>query len=553
MSHSRKSQPGGSRHGGIPSNLGLAALGGLCLSTLVACSDGGGGGVAVSTVKDCVAQAKLSVDSTTSISSATLETSGSFTPPGSTTAITGLPPFCRVVGVAKPTSNSNINFEVWMPTSDWNGKYLSVTEGGFAGAVGHATLSAYILRGYAAASTDTGHAASDTWWMVNQPERVADWGWRGKHLQTVAAKALIRSYYGEAPKYSYHAGCSNGGRQGLMELQRFPDDYDGYVIGAPANNWTAQTSGWLWKVQALFNDPASTIPQSKLPAVQAAALAQCDAIDGVTDSIITNPRQCTFNPDVLACPAGGPDADTCLTPPQLTALKKIYQGPRDSSGRQLFPGDIPGAENQLGFWTQLFMPLAGVPQLGVRTVAGMLYNSPEWDFRTFNFDRDPAIMEASLALTTNATLTDLTQQKARGMKIIHYHGWSDPALAPDESIKYYDKVTASMGGAAKTQDFYRLFMVPSMTHCSGGVGPNLFGQAGRMTAAATAADDVIMALENWVEKGKAPEQIIATKYTSDDITKPVVMRRPLCPYPKLQKYSGVGSANVETSFSCVSP
>lgn len=519
---------------------------------------GCGGGVAAGSEGNCslpVLQKALgegsAIEGNISLLSASLNAEGSFTPPAAATPIANVPRFCRVAGVARPTVDSHINFEVWLPTANWNSKYLSVGEGGLHGTINYAGLADGLRRGYATASTDTGHSAADRWWMVGHPEKVIDAGHRGKHLQTVAAKALIKAYFDEAPKYSYHAGCSGGGRQGLMSLQRYADDFDGYVIGAPANNWTGQTTNWINKIQATA-DAASVIPAAKLPAIQAAVAAQCDKRDGLADGIISDPGRCQLNLDVLACVAGKEETAACLTPPQLTALKRIYRGPVDSAGRQLFPGEAPGTDVIAANGPNL------VDRLGAATVSGLVYNRTDWDARSFNFDTDAKVMEEKIGAIFNANDADLRAQKANGIKVIQYHGWVDQALPPGESINYYERVMAKMGGVAQTHDFYRLFMAPGMAHCQGGPGPNRFGQSGGgsvgpLAPRSTASDDVVKALERWVEEGIAPDQLIATKYTNDEITEPVVSRRPLCPYPQVQKYNGSGDPNAASSFSCVRP
>lgn len=473
--------------------------------------------------------------------------------------VTTEPAHCRVFGVAKPTLGSNINFEVRLPTANWNGKYMSSFEGGTAGAIIAPWMIENMMRGYATAATDTGHVATDTWWPVDHPERVIDFGYRAKHLQTVAAKAVVATFYGKPPSKSYFNGCSNGGRQGMMELQRYPDDYDGYIIGAPANNLTGQTTYWALMNQALLA-PESQIPDAKLPAIQAASLAQCDAIDGVTDGVISDPKACSFNPDVLACPAGT-DTNECLTSPQLSALKKIYEGPRDSAGRLLYPPvesgteavNGPGGLNFAAYGTGSG-PAGARTRLALPIISGMLYNTRTWDPASFNFDVDPKILDAQLADTLNAMNPDLRVQKARGAKILHYHGWGDAALSPRESINHYERVMAAMGGLAQTQDFYRLYMVPGMVHCSGGLGPNAFGQqlGPYIANTSTAQDDIVKALERWVENGETPGAIIATKFIGDDPTKGVQIRRPLCPYPQVQKYVS-GDPNLASSFSCAAP
>lgn len=526
----------------------------LFVAILSGCGGSSAVSTAVSSDQKCLNLGKSTLGGSSKYTASELIPSGSYTPPGTTTILTDLPAFCRVVGVANPTEDSSIIFEVWMPQTTWNGKYLSVTEGGLAGAIGFPGLADALRRGYAGASTDTGHVVADTWWMVNHPEKVIDYGYRAKHLQTIEAKKTIVAFYDKAPDRSYFYGCSNGGRQGHMELQRFQNDYDGFVIGAPAHNWTGQTTNWINKRQAIYgtSETVPLIPDNKLPAIQAASLAQCDEIDGIKDNVITNPRMCNFNPDVLAC-AGGADTPACLTPPQMVALKKIYQGPVTSSGRQLFPGAEHGAEALTNSWLNYVTGTSPV-RLGVVTVGGMLYNRSDWNANSFNFDVDPALLDAKLGPILNATDPNLAAQKAKGIKIIQYHGWADPALEPQESINYYEKVVAAMGGLAKTQDFYRLFMVPSMIHCQGGLGPTYFGQSAGQTPpfipATSAEDDVLKALENWVEKGVAPEKLIAKKYTGDVVGQPVTSTRPICPHPQVQKWNGVGPTNVASSFTC---
>jgi hypothetical protein len=493
------------------------------------------------------------VEGNISVESASLNTAGSFTPPGATAPMTDLPDFCRVQAVARPTSDSHINIEIWLPTANWGTKYLSVGEGGLHGQINYNGLASGVRRGYATASTDAGHQAADTWWMVDHPEKVIDAGYRGKHLQAVATKALIATFYGSAPVRSYHAGCSGGGRQGLMELQRYPDDYDGYVVGAPANNWTGQVSHWINMSQAVAK-PGAFIPADKAAAVTEAALNQCDSLDGVTDGIITDPRKCNFNPDVMIC------TNESLTQPQVAALKEILGGPVNSAGQLLFPGYDPGtnvssADEPVAagasaiLWTNFF---------GITTVGGMLYNRMDWDYKTYNLDVDAPRLEAEIGPILNANDPDLRVQKAKGIKVIQYHGWVDQALSARESINYYDRVVAAMGGLDKTKDFYRLFMAPGMAHCFGGPGPNYFGQAGGESVgpalpSSSADDDILKALDRWVEEGVAPDQIIATKFKDNVVGGPVEMRRPLCPHPQVQKYNGTGDPNVASSFSCAAP
>ena len=505
---------------------------------------------------DCASQINFR-NETTTIISATLVEGGAVPVPGTAADLTGLPSFCRVVAVSRPTSDSQIGIEVWMPVADkWNGKFLSTGEGGLAGVVSHSGMAQYLRYGFASASTDTGHLATtpSSAWTVGHPEKIVDFAYRAKHEQTILAKELIASYYGKRPTRSYFSGCSNSGRQGLMELQRYPDDYDGYIIGAPANNWTRNMAYLIWMYQSSGGNPLAAIPAEKLPAIQAAALAQCDGKDGVLDGVISNPPMCRFKPETLAC-APGTDSKSCLTAPQLGALNKIYSGPSDSHGRQLISPLQPGLEMGIpgitwdGFVTGKVNP-AGV-QFGVPTMQ-MLYNRADVDARRFNFDSDVRAFDTRFGPILNATATDLRLQRAKGIKVIQYHGWSDPLLPPGESIRYYEAIAARMGGTKKVQDFYKLYMVPGMSHCvQGGPAPTHFQQGTTPFRPNTSPEnDVIKALEQWVEKGVAPGQIIATRYVNDDPSQGVVSRRPLCAYPRVQTYKGAGDPNSPDSFEC---
>jgi hypothetical protein len=481
-------------------------------------------------------------------------TAGSFTPP-SGSAIQNLPAFCRVSGSIKPSNDSDIQFEVWMPQSGWNGKFQGVGNGGFAGSIDYLPLADAIRHGYAVASTDTGHRAGavDGRWALGHPERVADFGYRAIHETTDKGKAFVRAYYGDAPKHSYFNSCSNGGRQALMEAQRFPADYDGIIAGAPANYWTHLLTGAMWNVQGM-SDPSSYIPATKIAAIQAAALDACDADDGVKDGVIDNPAQCHFDPSKLLCT--GTESDACLTAPQVAALKKVYDGPKTSKGEQLFPGYSVGGETGGGGWALWIT--GGSPatkslmySFGTQFYANMVFDSAQWDFHSFSIDRDPKVADDKTAQRLNATNADLSPFKKRGGKLILYHGWSDAAIPPVSTIQYYESVRSKMG-AKDTSGFVRLFMAPGMQHCSGGPGPSNFGQGG--VPQADAKQDMAAALEQWVEGGVAPEQIIAAKYKiPTNAASGVVRTRPLCAYPKVAHWNGTGSTDDAANFTCVDP
>lgn len=500
--------------------------------------------------QSCEKLADLKLTNTT-ITSAQPVGPGAFTPPaGSATSYKDLPAFCRVTGVIKPTSDSDIKFEVWMPASGWNGKFQGIGNGGFAGTISYYWMAPALLSGYATASTDTGHSTTDASWALGHPEKIVDYGHRAVHEMTDKAKSIIAAFYGSGPKRSYFASCSNGGRQALMEAQRYPNDYDGLIAGAPANYFTPVLSGFAWNMQATQSDPASYIPASKLKAIEAAAVAACDARDGVNDGVIDDPTRCAFDPSVMLCK--GADSDDCLSEKQIAALKKIYAGPRDSKGRQITSGFVPGAETGPGGWIWITgaTPARSLQLFFASQAFGnMVYNDPKWDFKTFNIDKDAKIADEKLGPILNATDPNLKAFKARGGKLIIYHGWGDAALPPGNSINYFQSVVAKMG-KRDADSFIRLFMVPGMQHCTGGPGPDSFGDLVTRFKS-DPRHDMAAALERWVEEGIAPDQIIASKRQGGDPKSPVTRTRPLCPYPQVARYKGTGSTDDAANFTCI--
>lgn len=461
-------------------------------------------------------------------------------------AVKDLPAFCRVVAELKPAKDSDIKMEVWLPTSGWNGKYQGVGNGGFAGSITYAGLANAVKAGYATASTDTGHTggATDAKWALGHPDRIVDFGYRAIHEMTLKAKAIIKAFYGEDAKHSYFGSCSNGGRQALMEAQRFPEDYDGILAGAPANFWTHLLSAGAWDVQATMADPASYIPAAKISALSAAVLKACDAQDGVTDGIVNDPRQCRFDPATILCKDG--DSNSCLTAPEVAALKKLYAGPTNSKGEKIFPGRVEGGEEGPGGWPLWITGSAPGTSLMYQFTTGffsnMVFDDPNWDFKTFNFDNGVKTADDKQAKNLNATSPDLKAFKARGGKLIIYHGWSDAAISALNTIDYYNSLSATMG-ASQTDQFVRVFMVAGMQHCSGGPGLNSFGQLGIGTTAPDPQHSISLALEQWVEKGIAPQEIIASGQAGK-------LTRPLCPFPQIAKYKGAGDTSDAASFSC---
>ena len=501
----------------------------------------------------CERLTALSFEGNTRVATSTLVSGGTLNVASGQT-LADLPPFCRVVGVSKPTSDSNINFEVWLPVT-WNGKFVSSGEGGFAGTLNYTRagldggVDEWIRRGYATASTDTGHRSTEPDWAIGHPERVVDYAHRSKHLVTVAAKGLITAFYGKPASRAYFNSCSNGGRQALMEVQRYPDDYDGVVAGAPWNYQSRSNAGFVWDAQTL-SAPGAAIPASKLPAIHAAAIAACDASDGLADSLIENPAACMFDPSTLLCKSA--ENDACLTKKQVESLKRLYSGPKNPrTGAALFPGWARGSE--LG-WARSVVAtdVTNAARLGRTYFASLVFENSSWDYRTFDFDSHMALAESKIGAIADAASPDLSAARRRGVKIIQYHGWNDQTLQPAYSPEYYERVTAASGGAAKTQEYYRLFMVPGMAHCYSGPGANSFGGVGQqLPPARDALHDVQLALEQWVEKGIAPDRLIATKYLDDQPkTTKITFTRTLCPYPSVARYTGKGDPNKAESFVC---
>jgi feruloyl esterase len=467
-------------------------------------------------------------------------TGGSFTPPGDPRTITGLPPFCRVAGIIRPSTDSSIRFEVWLPAKGWNRKFQGIGNGGFAGAIAYAPigLSGPLKRGYATASTDTGHSGSglDASWAPGHPEKLLDYGHRAIHLMTERAKSIIAAYYGESPARSYFASCSNGGRQALMEAQRYPADYDGIIAGAPAHDFTNLLAGFVWNSQTLAKTPLAA---SKLPAIEAAALGACDEHDGVKDGILDNPPSCNFDPSRARCT--GTEADNCLTAEQLNALQRVYGGPRNTKGERLYPGFPPGAETGPGGWSLWITGQGSTPShqhtFGTQYLRHMVFQDPKYDYLAYSFDRDHPVAQDKLGPILNATNPDLRQFHSRGGKLILFHGWSDAAIPAQSTIDYYNRVRTTMGPAAAAE-FVRLYLVPGMQHCAGGPGTASFGAYGEDGA------EMLTALERWVEDGTAPDSIIAAKQGSTPRT------RPLCPYPQVARYKGTGSTDDAANFEC---
>ena len=492
-------------------------------------------GATHATAATCESLASLTLPDTT-ITMAQTVAAGAFTMPGggfmpSPVSPKSLPAFCRVAATLRPSKDSDIKIEVWLPADGWNGKFQGVGNGGWVGAIIYPALMEALQKGYASASTDTGHAGGpmDGSFALGHPEKVTDFGYRAVHEMTVKAKAIVAAFYDKSAKYSYWNGCSSGGKQGLKEAQRYPNDYDGIIAGAPANYWTHLTAATMWVGAATHKDEASFIPPAKYKMMHEAAIKTCDAVDGLKDGLIDDPRRCHFDPKVLECQ--GADAPTCLTASQVEAAKKIY-GPATNprTGQAFFPGLEPGSE--LG-WA--FMAGGKEPsEIGVAEFRNIVYHDPNWDWRTFDFDKGITLAEKVDNNTITATDPNLKPFFSHGGKLLMYHGWTDPLIAPENSINYYTSVLDKMGGASKASGSIRLFMVPGMDHCGGGEGPNSF--------------DSVSVMEQWVEKGDAPAQITAAHMAGGKVDR----TRPLCTYPQVARYKGSGSIDAAASFVCAS-
>lgn len=463
-----------------------------------------------------------------------------------------LPAFCRVTGILHPTSDSVIRFEVWLPGQHWNGRLLNVGNGGFAGSISYGQMTANLQRGYATAGSDAGHqaAAEDASWAYHHPEKIADFGYRAVHLTAQLSKAVVKAYYGKPQEQAYFDACSDGGREALMEAQRFPEDYDGILAGAPANKWAHMLTNGLALTQALAIDPASYISAQKLPAITRAALAACDAQDGLRDGVVSDPEHCHFDPAVLQCK--DQDDIECLTAPQVQALRTIYTGSHDSKGHPIFPGLEPGDETPA--WHDWVLGDAPAGSHGSNYMTGyfryMVLDDPAWNPLTADLEKSLHLAMLRMAADVDATDPDLSRFAAHGGKLIIYHGWNDPAISPRNSVTYFKQVRQSLG-VGKADAMMRLYMVPGMEHCGGGPGPSQFGQLGSAGALGDGTG-VLDALRAWVEASKAPGPILAVKMAgaSDTASR---MVRPICPYPQQARYDGKGDPNQPGSFSCVAP
>jgi feruloyl esterase len=449
-------------------------------------------------------------------------------------AAADVPASCRVAATLTPTGDSDIKVEVWMPMTGWNGKFHSAggangANSAVGGSINIRPMQTALRQGYATAGTDGGHQGATLSFAPAHPEKLVDFGYRAVHEMTITAKSLIAAFYGTGPRYSYWNACAAGGRQGWQEVQRYPADYDGLVVSDPANAWTHLQSWSLWVWQAAHASETSYIPPAKYPVIHAAVLNACDALDGTRDGLLENPTACRFDPGVLQCK--GDDDTSCLTSRQVETARTIYAPARNPrTGEEIFPGLLPGSELN---WGNLAGPTP--PYYATETYKYLVFGDPAWSpaTRPINFDTDVAQADARAGVL-NAINPNVKPFFDRGGKIISYAGWTDPLISPLNDVNFYTRVAAA--AAPGTADAsIRLFMVPGMNHCGGGEGPDRF--------------DMLTALEQWVEQGKAPTRIEASRVVDGQVQR----TRPLCPYPQLARYSGQGSIDEAANFMCSAP
>jgi feruloyl esterase len=440
-----------------------------------------------------------------------------FISPDGKAKLPALPAFCRIAVTLKPTSDSNIHAEVWLPAKDWNGKLMAVGSGGWGGSINYNSMAEALRRGYATAATDDGHTGDSASFVVGHPEKFIDFAYRAEHEMTVAAKSFINAFYGRAPRYSYWNGCSGGGREGLLQAYRYPEEFDGIIAGDPAD---MRRNAWaLWLATKTFKDPADYVSPAKYAMIHQFVLRECDAKDGVKDGLIEDPASCKVDFSKLACKMG--DSADCLTEREVKTAQTIISPEVDSSGHQLFPRLEPGTELR---WARV----AGGPEpadLFYDQFRYLVYQNPQWDWRSFDADHDPAKANA-VNKDVDALDPHLEAFAKRGGKLLLYHGWADQQVAPGSTVEFFNSLHDVNG------EWVRLFMAPGMAHCSGGEGPDSF--------------DKVAAMEDWVERGKAPARIVAAHHTAGKVDR----TRPLCAYPQMAKYKGSGSIDDAASFVC---
>jgi len=503
----------------------------------------------------CSALAGLKLRDTT-ISSATLVPAK----PTETTVggdVAGHRSFCRVIARVRAEPGSDIGVELWLPASNWSGVFHGNGSGGFAGtfALGYSGMVEGLRRGFATATTDAGTAPAtplegDA--LIGQPRKWRDWGRLSTHAMTLTGKAITTAFYGEAVRRSYYTGCSTGGQMGLIEALYYPEDYDGILVGAPVINRTWGHAAVLWDYAAANRAPGRLLSDAKLKLLNQAAIASCwrqgHGLAG--DRFISDPMRCTFDPQILQCKAGA--SDSCLTEGEVATARAFYSGPTERNGKPTYFGWLPGSEMPDTFgWSFLQKPINGQPAFG--SLFKWVFGA-DWDMKDFDFGRDMPLVDAKLGPVVNDAIRgSLAPFAARGGKLIMFHGLADTLVAPGQSVAFFDRHAAQMGGMARLADSARLFLAPGMMHCGGGTGPDAFNATLGIPPRPPSDDarhDMFSALIAWTDRGEAPDQVVATRFSGEDEGK-IVMQRPLCPYPQRAVYRGTGSTSATTSFSCV--
>jgi feruloyl esterase len=508
----------------------------------------------------CASLAGLALPDTT-ITAAQSVAAGTYTAPDGE-VFADLPAFCRIAATLTPTSDSNIKIEVWMPYSGWNGRYLGTGNGGIAGLIVYRTLALLLPLNYAVANTDMGTspAATDPLGgrvLTGHPEEQIDYATRSTNLMTVRSKRIIEAFYGEPSKHSYFLGCSTGGGQALHEALQFPGDYDGIVAGAPLMNNTHHAAGLLWDYAA-FNSSPVDITAAQATAVTAAIVKKCAGKDGglSSDNFLTDPRDCRWNPAALQCTGGAADVGTCLTVRQVAAMRKLYEGPiNPRTGERILAGRVRGSESNNGYPAAIasLTTSSGSPTYWVF--------GNDFDWLTFDFDHDMDTFDEEMAARLNANTADLEEFKSHGGKLIITHGFADPLVPMLSTVAYYERLITNQTrdgrhdegerkeDLRRTQEFARLFLLPGVAHCGGGAGPDTVegDQIPPGPNSTTIARLALDPLVQWVEHGIAPDRIIAYHVTNG-VTD---LARPVCPYPALPRYSGVGDTTKASSFACV--
>jgi feruloyl esterase len=473
---------------------------------------------------------------TLTLAHATVTLAASVEPNGFTrpSAVPGAPglansvAFCRVIVTSKPSTDSDITIEAWLPASGWNGKFLAVGNGGWAGTINYGLLNDGLMRGYAAAGTDTGHVGASGAFAFGHPEKLIDYAYRSEHELAVIGKAIVTGYYGSTPRLSLWNGCSAGGRQGITEAWRYPEDFDAIIAGAPGNYQMRMHVARVALNVFAHRSADSYVPPEKYPLIHNAVMSACDELDGLKDGLIADPPACRFDARVLACTTVDPS--NCLNAAQVETVNAMFAPVKHPKTGEVITNALVQPGSELG-WAILAGPQPlNIAQDGLKYIA---FNYPAWNWRHFNpaIDIDRALAASGSWDVTNA---DLRPFFNRGGKLLMYHGWADPQVTPLNSVTYFNDVLQTTGAASQGKSI-ELFMSPGMNHCRGGAGFDTF--------------DVIGAMEQWIATGRAPAQIPASHLTNGVVDR----TRPLCPYPQLATYTGLGSMDEAANFRCDKP